>query len=206
MKNEYLCKKNMDKFIAHLQKLLASPKENSYLSFIESMKKSAPKPPRVCAVMIFFFEQDNEIIFPFMLRPAYDGVHSGQISFAGGGQEEQDLDLIQTAIRETEEEIGVLIPRSQILGTLSDIYIPPSNSLVTPVVAYLTEKPTYKIDPKEVDQMLEISLKDLQNPENQSFQDLTFPNKMKAKMPVYQIGEWKIWGATARLLSDLLAK
>ena len=71
-----------------------------------------------------------------MLRPSKSRVHAGEIAFPGGKKEEEDKNLIETAIREMEEEIGVSVPTENILGALSPIYIPPSNALVTQLLDF----------------------------------------------------------------------
>ncbi len=171
--------------------------------FVTHLMQNPPYPIRICAVMVVLFEKKGQICLSFILRPTASRVHPGQIAFPGGGREDQDIDLEATAIRETVEEIGINVPTENILGRLSDIYVGPSNSLITPIVAFLDHAPTYLADPKEVAQVLEVSLSDLQNETNHSVKEIK--TKLGAvKMPAFLIDEHNIWGATARILRELI--
>lgn len=203
----------MENIIQRLQKRLQAPLPFAHIEnedIDENLKKfiiqafqNPPKPPRICAVMIVLFKENGVIKMPFIVRPQTNRVHPGQIAFPGGGREEQDEDLEATAIRETFEEIGVIIPKSQIIGRLSDMYVVPSNSLITPVVAFLKEKQAYQPDPKEADRVLEVALDDILNVENQTVKVISTPHGT-VKMPAFRIGGELIWGATARILRELV--
>ena len=117
--------------------------------FIIKEQTNPTKTHRVCATMIALFEENGAIYFPCILRPQKSRVHPGQIAFPGGGWEKADEDLSDTAIRETLEEVGVIVPKSQVLGDLTDMYVPPSNSMITPKVGFLKERPIYNIDPNK---------------------------------------------------------
>jgi 8-oxo-dGTP pyrophosphatase MutT (NUDIX family) len=158
--------------------------------------------PRLAAVMLSMYFIDNELYLPFILRPDYNGVHSGQVSFAGGKTEEIDATPIHTAIRETQEEIGVDVPHKQVIGTMPQLYVVPSNMLVTPVVAYLNERPSFTIDPNEVAKVLEIKMTDLLDPANHSKRAVVMPNNIKMQFPSFLVQGVEIWGATARMLSE----
>ncbi len=159
--------------------------------------------PRYAAVMISMYYIDNELYMPFILRTAYDGVHSGQVAFAGGRREEYDLSEVHNAIREAREEIGINVLHEQVIGTMPNIYVVPSNMMVTPVLAYLPERPTFTLDPKEVDKVLEIKVSDLLNPANHSKKQVIMPNQIKMSFPSYLVQGVEIWGATGRIVSEL---
>ncbi len=160
--------------------------------------------PRISAVLILLFWENGVLHFPLILRPTYEGVHSAQMAFPGGGIEEQDKDLIDTALRESQEEIGFSTSRTNILGKLSDFYIPPSHSLVTPIVAYTDQRPTYNIDTYEVDRVIETNLEIVRNPENLSHKQITLQNGYKMKAPAFMVDGQSVWGATAMILSEFL--
>ncbi|MFK7904610.1 MAG: CoA pyrophosphatase [Chitinophagales bacterium] len=162
------------------------------------------KPPRICAVMMSFYEHEGDLFLPMMLRPDNSRAHPGQISFPGGKKEKEDIDLIHTAIRETEEEIGVSVPRENILGELSPVYIPPSNTLVTPIVGFLEHKPTYTPDAHEVAEVLDVRFDDLRNPENTSFKKVILADGKYIHMPAYLANNKVIWGGTARMISEMV--
>ena len=107
--------------------------------------------PIPSAVLILFYKDDNgSIKFPLIQRPTYNGAHSGQIGLPGGKAEFNDANLIETAIRETHEEIGVQPELVNVIGKLSKLHITVSNFVVTPVVAYMEHRPKFVLDPKEV--------------------------------------------------------
>lgn len=171
--------------------------------FITKLVKNPPYPIRICAVMVVLFEKEEQILISFIERPKTSRVHAGQIAFPGGGKENQDINLEATAIRETIEEVGVIIPNENILGRLSNVYVGPSNSLITPIVAFLDQAPTYTSDPKEVAQVLEVKLSDLQNNTNHAVKKVKTGLGM-VEMPAFHIQEYNIWGATARILRELI--
>ena len=170
--------------------------------FIIQEQTNSKTKHRICATMITLFEANGEIYFPCILRPQKSRVHSGQIAFPGGGKEEADKDLSDTAIRETLEEIGVIIPKVQVIGDLTDMYVPPSNSMITPKVAFLKKRPIYKIDPNEVGKVIEIPVSSLLNPKNHTVKTIQVQKGIKVHMPAIQIEEYLIWGATARILKE----
>ncbi len=170
--------------------------------FIVKEQTNPTKTHRVCATMIALFEENGAIYFPCILRPQKSRVHPGQIAFPGGGWEKADEDLSDTAIRETLEEVGVIVPKSQVLGDLTDMYVPPSNSMITPKVGFLKERPIYNIDPNEVDKVIEIPISGLLNQENHTIKTIQVQKGVKVDMPAIQIGEYLIWGATARILKE----
>jgi 8-oxo-dGTP pyrophosphatase MutT (NUDIX family) len=155
-------------------------------------------------VLILLYPHLDQIYLPLILRPTYDGVHSGQVGFPGGRYEEGDADLTATALREADEEIGVAADQLTVLGQLSSLYIFPSNFLVYPTVAWTPQRPAFHIDPYEVAQLLEVALLDLLNPTNRRQEEWQLRGRV-ANVPFFFIQDQKIWGATAMMLSELLA-
>ncbi len=195
------------------QRLMESSARTKEFSFQYKERKKT----RVAAVLILLYpflnedgnDQNNDKSdwkMPLVLRPPYEGMHNhgGQIGLPGGGKETQDEDLMTTAIRETQEEIGVIVPKINILGTLSDLYIPPSDSMVTPFVGFLDSRPTFIRDPKEVDRIIEAPLSSLKNPELRLQKKVTLANNIVLDVPYFSINEDSIWGATAMMLSEFL--
>ena len=95
---------------------------------------------RLSAVMILLYPENDTIHTVLMQRPKSEGVHSAQMAFPGGRKEPFDVDLGATALRETEEEIGVNTEQITVLGALTQIYIPPSNYIVKPYIGYTKKK------------------------------------------------------------------
>jgi 8-oxo-dGTP pyrophosphatase MutT (NUDIX family) len=180
---------------------LMMPLEGTNARFDESRMKKA----RLSSVLILFYKKNNEIYFPLTQRQDYGGTHSGQVSFPGGKWEETDLDLIHTAKREAFEEIGIEDEKIEIIGQLTDLFIPPSNFRVTPVVAFAHEPPTFVIDTYEVKELLEVPLKQLLNSQTVKRKDITFSSGFKLNAPYFDIGGKVVWGATAMMLSELVS-
>ena len=174
----------------------------------ETHRSARLRPPtsaRQAGVLILLYPgSQQKLYFPLIQRPTYDGAHSGQIAFPGGKVEAQDQDIIDTALRETQEEIGVTVTRSQVLGRLTDLYIPVSRIIVSPVVAYTDKVPLYEPDPFEVAATLDVSAYDFLQSQNQSVQTITVRG-FTLDAPSYMIQNQVIWGATAMILAEFFA-
>ena len=159
--------------------------------------------PRLAAVLALFFpDQNNETRFLLTERASYNGTHSAQISFPGGKKDLIDLNLQQTAIRETEEEVGVLKTEIQIIKQLSDTYIPPSNFMVTPFLAYTNQTPIFKPN-YEVANIIAIKLEDLLNDNNTTAMKMDTSYMKNIEVPCFKFKETIVWGATAMILSEI---
>ncbi len=159
---------------------------------------------RKAAVMICIFPRKEDLKIIFFKRSDYDGPHGGQVSFPGGMFEEKDMDLAETAIRETMEEIGLKIDKSAILGALTPLQIPVSNMFVQPFVGFYPSEPVFTIEKREVDYLIISSIAELL--------DSTIIRKERwmlhgreLEVPFYKVNENIIWGATAMMLSEFLA-
>jgi len=159
---------------------------------------------RKSAVLILLYPSGNEIYFPLIVRPVYNGFHSGEVGFPGGRYELTDEDLIQTALREANEEIGLKIDDVRVLGTLTEIFIGPSNFFVLPVVGYLPYRPEFLPDDREVENILEVNLDYFLKPNSISSSAIQIPNEV-VLTPHYTLLKHKIWGATAKMIKELLA-
>jgi 8-oxo-dGTP pyrophosphatase MutT (NUDIX family) len=172
----------------------------------ELLKMQKPdRQARQSAVMIMLFPAEGEVHTTFIQRNIYDGVHSGQIAFPGGRHESTDPNLEFTALRETAEEVGVPLGLIKPIGTLTKIYIPPSNFDVLPVVGYLDSKPELVPDPSEVSGVFTVSMRHLLNPESCQLRPVKLANGMQIEVPCYIANGHTIWGATSMILSEFIA-
>jgi 8-oxo-dGTP pyrophosphatase MutT (NUDIX family) len=200
-----------DQFIILLEKRLQKPlpgrpaqlKMSSLARMRELMKFPSPEDASQSSVLILLYPLAGSIGLVLMLRPEYRGIHSGQISLPGGKFEETDESLIYTALREAREEIGIDPMQVQVIGQLTELYIPPSNFLVTPVVGYQASQPHFTADPKEVAKIIEIQLDDLLNESNRQMKRMKISLGFSLKVPSYFIDGNIVWGATAMILSEL---
>lgn len=156
---------------------------------------------RESAVCIYLFEKNGTIYFPLIERMEYPGVHSGQIALPGGKVDQSDSDYVESALRELNEEIGIECGRVQVIGKLTDIYIPPSNFLVKPVIAFSNARPAYVINTREVNSVLELSVKQLMDETLVGETELDVRG-IKIKTPYFNVQGKILWGATAMILSE----
>jgi 8-oxo-dGTP pyrophosphatase MutT (NUDIX family) len=156
------------------------------------------------AVLIPLYEKDGTQHILFQVRTELVLHHKGQISFPGGAEDPGDTDLLMTALRETEEEIGLVREDVEVLGQLDDL-ITISNFIVTPYVGRVTRPAPYPFAPSgfEVAELLEVPVPHLIDPANQNRGPVPWRDSM-APPPSYSFGEHVIWGATGRLLQRFL--
>lgn len=154
------------------------------------------------AVLIVFYPFKGSVFFPLILRPAYDGIHSSQISFPGGRMELSDASLVQTALREAHEELAIQSDQVKVIGKLTDVYIPPSNYLVSPIVGYSQTVPQFIPDPYEVEQVVEADLRLLFD--HSLLKEKTiYVGDVSIRAPYFDFYGQTVWGATAMMLSEL---
>jgi 8-oxo-dGTP pyrophosphatase MutT (NUDIX family) len=159
--------------------------------------------PKKSSVLILLFPIKNILKTILIKRPEYDGVHSGQVAFPGGKFEDGDGHLANTALRETEEEIGVKADGIEILGKLTDLYINPSNYLVSPFIGYMDSIPSFKQNEYEVQKIIVVSLELLNDISIQGIKTIRHSNGSKIKTPYYDVEGLTVWGATAMIISEL---
>lgn len=161
--------------------------------------------PKIGGVMLLLYQKAGELHIVFTQRRAYDGVHGGQMSFPGGKKDLVDTDTIQTALRETQEEIGIPPSQIEVIGKLSELYIPPSNFLVYPVVGFAKKETTFIPQEKEVEKIVEIPLSFFQQEVNINLQtEIKLYNGTTVRVPAYTYQQHIIWGATAIMLSEFM--
>ncbi|MEM9830770.1 MAG: CoA pyrophosphatase [Bacteroidota bacterium] len=163
-----------------------------------------PTAQQAGVLLLLYPGADQQLSFPLIQRPQYEGAHSGQVAFPGGKVEPEDQSIVATARRETREEIGVEVSEGQILGQLTDLYIPVSQFVVSPVVAYTDQPLAYQPDPTEVAAVLDVSAQSFMRAESHSIQNIQVRN-ISLKVPAYTVQNKVIWGATAMMLSEFFA-
>ena len=179
------------------QLIMASRKRLNFKFSTGLMSSAKPS-----GVLLLLYPKNEEICFILMRRPDYTGVHSGQISLPGGKFEPGDRDLVATAIREAKEEVGINPSAVKIIGTLTPLYIPPSNYIVTPAVGWAEQRPGFKADPREVDEMIEVRLADFLDDRHMQSKRIKLFMGLSANFPCFYIDGNIIWGATAMMLSE----
>lgn len=160
--------------------------------------REAGKP---AAVLMPIVERPEGLTMLFTQRAKHLKHHAGQISFPGGKQEPQDRNLIETALRESEEEIGLDPNLIEIVGQLPR-YRTISRFEVLPIVAFVQGDLVINLDPNEVDNCFEVPLAHLLSPDNHL---IYWATRNQRQWPLYFI-PWQdktIWGATAAFVRNL---
>ena len=160
-------------------------------------------PVRDSGVLLLLYPSGISLSTVFMKRPEYGGPHSGQISFPGGKSEKGDGSLIDTALRESHEEIGISAASVEVLGTLTPLTIPVSRFKVLPVVGFLREKPCFIPDPEEVEYLIEVEMNLLMKAGIVK-KEILILGDQPVEVPYYDIYGHHVWGATAMILSEFL--
>jgi 8-oxo-dGTP pyrophosphatase MutT (NUDIX family) len=150
------------------------------------------------SVLLLLFPQNNELHVCLIKRPVHMKHHAGQIALPGGRIEKGES-AIETALRETWEEIGILPHQIEILGTLSELYVHVSRFQIHPFVGWLKIKPEFIICKDEVEKTISFPLKNMQNAVEQ-VELKTITGALK--VPCFQYEGEIIWGATAMILSE----
>ncbi len=166
----------------------------------------APKEARQAAVLATFFQKNEEWHVVFIERNANDrDHHGGQISFPGGKHEPADESMLHTALRETEEEIGISKSDIKILGGLTDLYIPVSNFQVHPFVGYLDYQPEYRLQLEEVSGVLEVPVAVFHRNDIRKTTDIRISRQLTLRnVPYFEVEGKILWGATAMMMSELV--
>mgnify|MGYP000119309000 CR=1 FL=1 len=168
-----------------------------------SAEKIAASNPKKAAVLALFYPNEiNETCFLLTQRASYNGTHSAQISFPGGKIEASDKNLEATALRETFEEVGIEKETVTVVREMTDVYIPPSNFLATPFLAYTSNKPILNIN-HEVDHTFDVKLVDLLNDANISSINISTSYASNIDVPCFKLNNYIVWGATAMILNEI---
>jgi 8-oxo-dGTP pyrophosphatase MutT (NUDIX family) len=168
------------------------------------------RPPAAASVLVPLVARDGGLQVLLTRRTEHLRDHAGQISFPGGRQEERDADAVATALRETEEEVGLAPAFIEVVGTLPT-YATVTGFVVTPVVALVQPGFELALDSFEVAEAFEVPLGFLMNPANHQRHQLETPAGQRSfySMPWQNTGadglarHYFIWGATAAMLRNL---
>ena len=161
------------------------------------------KNPKKAAVLVVFYPNNfGEVNFLLTERASYKGTHSAQISFPGGKVNNTDYSIKHTALRESNEEVGLIEKDIVVFKEMTNVYIPPSNFLVTPFLSYLNYTPTFKKN-YEVKDLIEVKLSDFLSEDAQTSTTLSTSYAKNMKVPCYKLNSYIVWGATAMMLSEI---
>ena len=152
------------------------------------------------AVLILLYLEDNEIYFFLTKRTDELENHKGQISLPGGTQEGNEK-LIDTALRETQEEIGINKTSISIIGKITPLFVPVTGFMIYPFIGYSLNKLDPKMDPVEVAAIFSVNISDLLNKENRTIEQRNIRG-YDVQVPYFKLNDYKVWGATSMILSE----
>lgn len=204
---------NFDEFKYKISNLknLELPGESAQIKLAPAMRVSelkaldiASKKPNKAGVMAIFYPNDRQVTnLVLILRKTYRGVHSNQVGFPGGRAEVFDKNMKSTALRETEEEVGIPRDEVTVVKKLTKLYIPPSNFWVHPYVGLLNATPKLIKQESEVEKILEIDIDEFLDERNIISKKLSTSYAKDIDVPAFSLNGHIVWGATAMMLSEL---
>ena len=156
--------------------------------------------PNPAAVLILLFPVKQDIRFFLTKRTNVVQYHKGQISLPGGAWEEGEQ-LWGTALRETNEEIGVREDHIQFIGELTPLFVPVTGFLIHPFVGWVDEEPETSPDPTEVESLFSASVLSLTDQNSCQCEERTIRGHV-FDVPYFQLNRQKVWGATSMILSE----
>ena len=142
-----------------------------------------------------------------LIRRTNYGVHGGQLAFPGGKREPADASLQATALRETEEEIGLPSTAIEVLAALPPVHTLTSNFCIAPFLGRITPPPTWQVQPTEVAEVLSVPIRYLADPANTGQESWQLPG-WPAPTPIdfWRVGPHYLWGASYRIVHALLPR
>ncbi len=165
--------------------------------------KSKNTAKRAAVMALFYPSEKGETNLILILRKTYKGVHSAQVGFPGGKAEPEDVDEAATALRETEEEVGVPQQAIAVLKKLTEIFIPPSNFFVQPFIGITSVTPKFIPQEEEVEALIEVPLSHFMDDAVLITKTLSTSYATDIEVPAYLLNGHVVWGATAMMLSEV---
>ncbi|OIR16154.1 MAG: hypothetical protein BEU04_04975 [Marine Group III euryarchaeote CG-Bathy1] len=157
---------------------------------------------RKAAVLIGLFKKNDEWCFSLIRRPMNEKNHPGQIALPGGAREKNE-NLMNTALREAFEEVGIKPEDVQIIGQLTPIPVPVSEYLIYPFVGVIDYEPEWVINEDEVEELFILRMSELISSDN-GYTETWDLRGNKVEVPIFKVMNETVWGATAAVLSELI--
>lgn len=179
--------------------VLMGPRERLHPALYEQGSRDC----RRASVLLLLYPHRAELYTVLTVRPHHLPAHPGQVSFPGGSRDDETESVVDTALREAYEEVGVLPAQVEPLGRLTHIYIPPSHFCMQIVVGYTCHRPQWHINPAEVSELLEVPLRHFLDRHNWQSEMMTIRGEAR-RIPFFAISEHKVWGATAMALAEFV--
>ncbi|MEJ2720570.1 MAG: CoA pyrophosphatase [bacterium] len=159
------------------------------------------------AVLVPIYRRNNGPLKIVLVRRTEGGVHGGQIAFPGGKCEPGDDSTLDTALRETKEEIGLDRGTIEILGELPVVDTVTTGFRIHPYLGRIEPPAVWRRDPREIAEILVVDVGDLTHPDAHGSEMRRFPDwPDPVEIPFYRVGPYKLWGASYRILHPLLPR
>jgi len=166
-----------------------------------------PGEPRTAAALLLLYPHDDHWHLPLIVRGSGLRTHTGQVALPGGSVDPGES-IVDAALREASEEIGVPPHTVTVVGELTPLFIPVSGYLLHPVVGLAAARPDFRLDAWEVAHLLEVPLATLQDPaivRHEQRTRNTDEGTVVLEIPFFDVAGQKVWGATAMVLAEFLA-
>ena len=188
------------------EELPGRPSQFEMANINRDLNYTVPENARKASVMLLLYPFIGYIHTAFIVRTSKNpnDPHSGQVSFPGGKLENNDASLLDCALRETEEEVGIPPSSITVLGKLTPLYIPISNFDVHPFVGFLNEAPEFVLQETEVHSIIQLPIEHFLHPAQKGYTDITVHTFTMKNVPYFNAQDKKIWGATSMILNEFL--
>jgi 8-oxo-dGTP pyrophosphatase MutT (NUDIX family) len=187
-----------------LEEELPGHSAHSLMASKDRQLSEAPDDHIKACVLLLLFPKNKEWHITLIQRvnDNLDDPHAGQLSFPGGRFEETDYSYQDCALRELEEELGIMSSEIGILGELSSIYINVSNFLIYPFVGFVSSEPDFNPQKSEVHSVITLPLEKLFDQKNKKRKNLEVRGHILEDVPYYDVHDIPLWGATAMMISE----
>ncbi|GER59054.1 NUDIX hydrolase [Patiriisocius marinus] len=173
------------------------------LEALTKMAREKDEARKAAVLALFYPSNDGVTHLILILRNTYKGVHSAQVGFPGGKAEPEDGSSKETALRETEEEVGVPRNTVTVLKKMTEIYIPPSDFFVQPFIGITQKTPQFVAQEEEVDALIEVPLSHFLDDAVMVNKRITTSYATDIEVPAYLLNGHVVWGATAMMLGEI---
>ncbi|GFZ88130.1 coenzyme A pyrophosphatase [Aquaticitalea lipolytica] len=204
---------NFDLFLNSISKIEQAPLPGQASQFkmsppyrmdlIEKQAEAMKSSKRAGVLALFYPDTLQNTNLILILRKTYKGVHSAQVGFPGGKLEPQDESLEYTAVRETQEEVGVPLKDIKVIKAMTEVYIPPSNFTVHPFMGITTKTPKFVKQEDEVEDLIEVTIKDFIDDNLMTSQLIMTSLQKEVEVPAFHFNGHIVWGATAMMLNEV---
>lgn len=178
---------------------------NTLVGVTPAPREELANKSNAAAVLMPLFERDGELHVVFIRRSDHVASHRGQVAFPGGRVEAVDATLLDAALREAHEEVGLDPASVEVIGGLPTMHTTASGIIVAPFVGVIAPDAPLKPDPSEVAEIFDVPLSALRDPRFRGDYEWNPDGRARAsKFPAILYGGQVIWGLTLRITINLL--